>query len=118
MSLLTPIQRQEPTKEMKLKMLVRNIKEMSMNSYKTITEIQKRGINILWNNHEHTPQEIIDALGDDALKVFQYHGALTEYLVTLATAEGIQPDIKLPTNAFTIDPVTGKITVTEDPYVP
>jgi hypothetical protein len=119
MSLLTPINQTPPTptKEIKLKRSVSRIKELSVNSYKTISEIQKQGISLLWEHPELTPQEIIDELGENAVKVFQYHGALTEYLVTLATLEGINPDIKLPPNAFTVNQ-DGTITVSEDPYVP
>jgi hypothetical protein len=118
MSILTPQTPTEPSKEAKLNMVVNRIKNISANSYNEMLNTQKRGIDILWNNHEFSPQEIIDALGENAIKVFQYHGALTEYLISLAESEGIEPDVKYPKNAFTIDPKTGKITVTEDPYVP
>lgn len=116
--LLPPLSAAPPTKEEKLERLVLNIKQLSRDAYKTVSEVQKRGINMVWNHPSLTPQEIVDALGADAIKVFQYHGALTDYIVALSQAEGIQPDINLPSKAFVIDPQTGKITITEDPYVP
>jgi hypothetical protein len=117
MSLLNAPTPPTPTKEIKLKQVTGRIRQLSASSYKQISDIQKQGISLLWEHPELTPQEIIDALGENALKVFQYHGALTEYLVTLATLEGIQPDIKLPPNAFVVNQ-DGTITVTEDPYTP
>jgi hypothetical protein len=117
-SILTDQQRPEPTRDMKLKNRAFEVKNIARNAYETISRIQKRGVDIVWNDSDFTPQEIINELGADALKIFQYHGALTTYLVTLAQAEGMTPDIKLPTNAFVIDPQTGSITVTEDPYDP
>lgn len=114
MSLLTKPTPTQLTDEAKLQALTARVKDMSRQSYKNITDIQKRGIDMVWSNPNFTAQEIIDALGEDALKIFQYHGALTEYLVTIAQLEGIQPDIKLPKNAFTVSQTT--ITVTEDPY--
>ncbi len=118
MSLLTPIQPQTPSRELKLKMVANNIKKLSIESFEKIIEIQKKGVEALWNHPEYTPQEIINALGDNAIKVFQYHGGLTEYINSVAIAEGIQPTIKLPTNSFTIDATTGKITVSDQPYTP
>lgn len=115
MSLLTPIQPAEPTREVKLRLVARDIKQMSFQAYKTLCQIQKGGINKLWHNPEFTPQEIINALGEDAVKVFQYHGALTEYIGGLANNEGIQADILFPPNAFEIENNT--ITVTEEPYL-
>lgn len=118
-TLLTPPLSTPPAPRVaQIKQQALNIRRLSRESYETITRIQQRGIDALWNHPELTPQEIIDGLGADAIKVFQYHGALTNYLVTLAQTEGITPDIKLPTNAFTIDMENGTITVTEDPYVP
>ena len=118
MSLLTPPPPTPPSKEILLNRQVESIKNLSVESYNIFTRIQKRGIDMVWNHPTLTPQEIIDAMGDEAIKVFQYHGALTNYLVSLAQAEGIAPNIKLPNNAFVIDQQAGTITVTEDPYVP
>lgn len=118
MSILQHTASQVPTREIKLQTKVSAIKDFSRHAYEVISNIQKNGINILWRDNEFTPQEIIDELGQDALKIFQYHGALTQYLIGLAQAEGIQPNIILPSNAFTVDQQNGTITVSEDPYIP
>lgn len=96
-----------------------NIKMLrqAADTFQYLSDIQKDGINTLWNNPRATPQQIIDGLGDKALKLFQFHGALTDLLVGMSVADGISYTPSFPTNAFTIDPNTGKITVTEDPYV-
>lgn len=106
---------EEIPKSLRLTQVANRIKRFSSETYNQLLRAQNQGIDLVWNHPQLTPQEIIDALGEDAVKIFQYHGALTEYIVALATAEGITPDIKLPTNAVTIEGNT--ITVTEDPYV-
>jgi hypothetical protein len=105
-----------PPKQVKLKSHTLRIKALAHGSYKNISEIQKRGIDMVWNNFEFTPQEIIDALGDDAINIFKYHGELTQYVIGLAQSEGITPDIKLPPNKFIVDEVNKTITVTDEPY--
>ena len=68
-------------------------------------------IDILWKNDKATAQEIIDALGTDALKVFQFHGALTDFVNGIAQLDGSEVTVKYPTNTFTVDPATGKTAV-------
>ena len=103
-----------PSKEQRLKNIAQNIKGATKQAYKQITDIQRNGVNLVWGNPNLTPQEIIDALGDDAVKIFQYHGLLTDLIKQLAALDGVTPDIKLPTNEFTI--TDGKITVGTGPY--
>lgn len=119
MSLLLspPLSSLLPSKEVNLNNTLNTIKTTSALSYRQLCEIQKRGIDLVWNNSDLTPQEILDGLGSDASKIFQYHGALTDYIVSLASIENIQPDIKLPTNAFELNP-DGTVTVLDTPYVP
>lgn len=105
-----------PSKENKLKLHTLRIKEMAHESYKNISQIQRRGIDMVWNNLEFTPQEVINTLGTDAINIFKYHGELTQYVIGLAQSEGITPDIKLPTNKFIVDEVNKTITVTDEPY--
>lgn len=113
MSLLKP-QPPTHTNEDILKANLSRIKYIAAESYKKILNIQTTGINMLWNNPRFTPQEIIDALGDDALKIFQVHGILTDAIKDIAAVDGITPEIALPTNSFEV--VDGKIVVGEDPY--
>lgn len=104
-----------PSKEARLNMAVNQIKSMSAETFNTLINTQRRGIDLMWHNETLNPQEIIDALDDDAFKVFLLHGKLTELLLQLAQIDNVQVDIRLPTNAFSVDQV-GKITVSEDPY--
>ena len=105
------------SKELKLENISRRIKNMLAKTFKDLVEIQKRGVEILWNDPTLTPQEIINSLGEDAIKVFQFHGGLTEYLHQISQIDGTPYTPALPTNAFVIDPIAGTITVTEDPYI-
>lgn len=97
-----------------LNSLAAEIKNFSKKSYDSILDIQNKGINSLWKRGRFTPQQIIDALGPDALKIFQMHGILTDAINQIAAIDGISPAIALPTNAFSI--VDGSIVVSEDPY--
>ncbi len=116
MSLLSSIPSTQVSKEDLLNLKVKRIKEFSRQAYQQLSHIQRQGIDMLWNDRKLTPQEIIDALGDEALKVFQMHGTLTTAIVDIATADGITPSVVLPTNAFEI--VDGSIVVSKDPYTP
>lgn len=104
------------SKEIKLQRQANIIKAFCKKAYEDITRLQKMGIDMVWSHPELTSQEIVNALGEDAAKIFQYHGALTTYLVNLAATEGVDPDIKLPTNAFTVE--NGSITILDEPYIP
>ena len=97
---------------------VNRIQSVSKETFNQLVRTQREGVNLVWNHPKLTPQEIIDGLGVNAIKVFQFHGGLTEYIATIAAIDGVDVDLKYPTNAFTIDPNTGKITVTNDPYTP
>jgi hypothetical protein len=116
MSILTSTtSRPEITEEQLLKFAVSGITQFSKKSYEDLLQIQKRGIDILWKNGRLTPQQIVDALGDSAVKIFQMHGILTSALQQIAQIDGISADVALPTHAFEI--VDGKIVVSDDPYI-
>lgn len=103
------------TDEQILNSLAAEIKRFSKKSYDNILEIQNKGINLVWDRGRFTPQQIIDALGPDAVKIFQMHGILTDAIKQIAAIDGISPALALPTNAFEV--VGGSIVVSEDPYV-
>lgn len=89
---------------------------LAAQTYNQLLFIQKQGIDIVWDNPSGlTSQEVCDGLGDKAVKLFEFHGALTEFIAGLASVEGIQPDIKLPTKNFTKN-VDGTVTVLESDY--
>lgn len=106
----------QPSKERLVAISVSKIENISKETFRSLIRAQREGINAVWHNPRLTPQEIIDGLGDKAIKVFQFHGGLTDYIKTIAAADGVEVDLKYPTNAFTIDQ-DGKITVTSDPYI-
>ena len=103
-----------PSKEQILAATANRIKQVSVKAFQDIVKIQKEGIDLVWSNPRLTPQEIIDALGEDAVKVFKFHGLLTDFLTDVAEQDGIDYTPAKPTNAFTITDTT--VTVTEDPY--
>jgi hypothetical protein len=114
MSLLSQNQ-QEPTKQELLARKAKRIKEFTRQGYRQILSIQQQGINMMWSDDDLTPQEIIDSIGAESIKVFQMHGALTDVIKTIASIDGHTPELALPANAFEI--VDGAIVVTQDPYV-
>ena len=110
-------QQSSTPKDIKLKRITNQIKNVSIETFNSLINTQRRGIDLLWNDEDLTPQEIIDELGEDAVKVFIFHGKLTELILGLAGIDNVDVQLKLPSNAFTIDQL-GKITVTKDPYKP
>lgn len=80
-------------------------------NWQNMVNCQHDGIDLIWHNaFGLTPQEAIDALGTNAVKVFAFHAALTLLLYTQAQAEGITVVLKFPTFAFT-ENEDGTITV-------
>ena len=83
--------------------------------YRRLCQIQKQGINRIWNHPRLSPQQAVDALGTDAARIFQAHGALTEVIASVATMDGVEPDLLFPTHEFTVNP-DGTVTIGEGPY--
>lgn len=102
------------TNEQILNAKASHIKRLAILEYKKLLDIQTNGIKLIWNDPRFSPQEIVDALGADAVKIFQVHGILTDAINQIAAVDGISPEIALPTNAFEV--VDGSIVVSEDPY--
>lgn len=92
------------------------LKAMAAGQYKQICGMQKEGIKFMWNNPDGlTPQQVADIAGTSGGKLMAFHGGLTTFLVNAATIEGVQPDIALPTNNFTVNQ-DGTVTVLDTPY--
>ena len=115
MNILT---QQDPlyTKEDVLRSKAEYIKRVTANSYKKLLDIQTSGIDTVWHDPNFTPQEILTVLGNDAVKIFQVHGILTDCIKAIALVDGIVPEIKQPINAFEV--VNDKIIVSPHPYTP
>lgn len=83
--------------------------------YRRLCQIQKQGITRIWNHPRLTPQQAVDALGSEAARIFQAHGALTQVIAAVAALDEVEPDLLLPTHEFTVNP-DGTVTVGEGPY--
>jgi len=104
----------ETLKNMRLKTTKNHILELTRETFNRLVNIQRKGIDMVWNNPNLTPQEIVDALGNDAVKVFEFHGNLTTFIQQLATSANVAVDLKTPTNAFSV--VSGNIVISNNPY--
>ena len=102
MSLLNQELQQVPTKEQRLQDIVNRVKRLSASTYRDLVRTQQDGIDAVWYNRDFTPQEIIDALGDDAVKVFAFHGKLTDLLVDISAADGVDFVPAFTTAPFTV----------------
>jgi hypothetical protein len=96
--------------------VVERITQITKDIFDELIKVQRQGIDLVWNHPVLTPQQVVDGLGSDALKVFQFHGGLTEYIKSVANIDGVTVDLKYPSNAFTVDS-SGNITISSDPYI-
>jgi hypothetical protein len=112
-----PSQAPVETKEAAAARLAAAVTASSRANYQQLCQIQKRGIDSIWNHPTLTPQEACNALGTGAKDLFIAHGILTSAIVNIAALAGVLPDIKPPTFAFTINP-DGTVTVSDLPYSP
>lgn len=115
MSLLTsaPADLNLPAKQSLLK---KQMVDFAAASYRQLRHMQARGINEVWRNPKLTPAQAIEALGGDAAQLFALHAELTETIVRMAEIAGIEPQVALPTQAFTAN-ADGTVTLEEGPYV-
>jgi len=87
-------------------------------NYQQMVRAQKDAIKIVWENADGlTPQQVCNALGTKASKLFDFHAALTDCIIYIAERDGVQPDIAAPTNMFAHNP-DGTITISDQPYQP
>lgn len=89
---------------------------MAKSNYIALCRMQKEATRLVWNNPDLTPQQACDALGDKAARLFIAHGAITRALMATAQADGVEPDIMLPSNDMQINE-DGTVTVLDAPYV-
>ena len=116
MSILTNTNISQLTTEQKQAAVASSIKRTAVVNYQQLVRIQKEGIRTVWNNpYGLTPQQVCDALGTDAVKVFDIHGVLTDAIVQIADRDGVTPDVALPKKNFTRNQ-DGTVTVLETDY--
>jgi|GEM_PF-5879597 len=79
---------------------------------------QQDGMDVFWSNPKGlTPQEMAAACGTDCARMFAFNSALVDFLIAVGTLEGVTPNLKPPTNAFTVNQ-DGTVTISNDPYAP
>ena len=99
------------------------IRALSRRTFGAMLDAQRQGIDLLWHGqsqglHALTAQQVCDGLGTEAVKVFDFHAALTEFVLTQAAADGVTVEVKWPTYAFTRNQ-DGTVAIdTETPYTP
>lgn len=107
----------EPDLEREAEILRARVLADTADGYRQLCRIQKLGIERIWHHPRLTPQQAVDALGSDAARIFQAHGALTQVIAAVAALDEVEPDLLLPTHEFTVNP-DGTVTVGEGPYQP
>ena len=80
--------------------------------YRELCANQKATMAEIWDNPSLTPQEAVDVFGKDAAAMFKTHGDMTRFIISVATAAKITPDISLPTHEF-IANADGTVTIGE-----
>jgi hypothetical protein len=65
------------------------IKRMNFQEYNRRVMFVKRGYDLVWNNRNATPEQIIEAMGTDAVAMFTNHGNEQIALATLAGQNGL-----------------------------
>ena len=89
----------------------KHVLTMAKNNYEFLLRAQKNGTDAIWSNAAGlTPQQACDALGTGAARMFQLHGLLTDFILSIQQLEGLTSNVTLPTNAFTLNP-DGTVTV-------
>lgn len=89
-------------KQARLKNVANSIISTARETYNDLISIQRRGIDLVWNNPNFTPQEILGELGDKAPAIFAMHSELSQFITDVAAANGVQVDLKQPTHNFTL----------------
>lgn len=95
--IVTPEMRQR-----RLESIADNIVNTTRETFNKLIQVQRRGIDLVWNNPNFTPQEILDELGDQAPAIFAMHRELSEFITDVAAANNVQVDLKQPTHNFTL----------------
>ena len=94
---ITPEMRQQ-----RLKAVANIILNTTRETFNKLIQVQRRGIDLVWNNPNFTPQEILNELGDQAPTIFAMHRELSEFITDVAAANNVQVDLKQPTHNFTL----------------
>jgi superfamily II helicase len=102
---------QAPDKDQMLKQVSNRIFNLAKQTFNNCVEAQREGINLVFEHPHLEPQEILDHLDDKALKVFQYHGGLTDFIAQIAQNDGATVELKSIPQSYTTNLSAGTITL-------
>lgn len=100
-----------PNKEQMLKQVSNQIFSLAKQTFNNCVKAQRDGVNLVFEHPHLKPQEILDHLEDKALKVFQYHGGLTEFVAQIAQNDGAIVELKSIPQSYTVNLSAGTITL-------
>lgn len=100
-----------PSKEQMLKRVSNQILTLAKQTFNQCVEAQRDGVKLVFEHPHLEPQEILDHLEDKALKVFQYHGGLTEFVAQIAQNDGAVVELKSIPQSYTVNLSAGTITL-------
>jgi superfamily II helicase len=100
-----------PNKEQMLKQVSNRIFNLAKETFNKCVEAQRDGVKLVFEHPHLEPQEILDYLDDNALKVFQYHGGLTDFITQIAQNDGAIVELKSIPQSYTVNLSAGTITL-------
>jgi superfamily II helicase len=106
-----PKEPQTPDKDQMLKEVSNQIFNMVKQTFNNCVQAQRDGVNLVFKHPHLKPQEILDHLDDKALKVFQYHGGLTDFLSQIAQNDGAILELNSIPQSYTANLSAGTITL-------
>jgi hypothetical protein len=90
------------------------VQNLSLNGFRNLQQFGQQGFNLIWNNNNATPQDVIAALGTNAASVFALAALNNSTIASAASIGGVTPPNmpSVPTG-WTIAPnVDGTVTAT------
>lgn len=102
---------QSPDKQQLLKQVSNRIINFAEETFNNCVRSQREGVDLVFNNPNLTAQEILDHLGEKAIKVFQYHEQLTDFIAQIAKTDGVNVELKKIPQSYTVNLSAGSITL-------
>ena len=117
------------------------VSNSTINTLRSLADVQREGIKVVWNHPILSPQEVVDELGPNGLEAFREHGSLTNLVIERAAMQGVTVlgrtaisgtmhtlipgaegnalsiTISLPEFDFAFSE-DGKVTISDQPYTP
>jgi hypothetical protein len=112
MSLVTKQIVVERTKEQIQKEVSVNLVREIQGTYEMLVRKYNDIMNRFWKHPKLSPQEVSDALGTDAVSLFQYGGALSTLIMSINPTE---KRLSVPVNKFKVNQ-DGTVDILDEPY--